>query len=553
MPTHHSVDHALARHTEAQPDANPVRAPMWHRAEPMPAAGRPSPSPRTRTRRRGRALRRIAATASLIVVVVAAVSVVAGAQASLTIPKHAVRLQIGAAAISGPIPTGFVGLSIEYQSLLPYAGDDPAAPDPVFLALVRALAPGRAPVLRFGGDTTDWTWWPTPGVARPGGVRFTLSPRWVAVAHAVAAALGARMIMGVNFEADSRAIAGAEARALVTGIGRRYIAGLELGNEPEVYGTLSWYTTPSGRPVYGRPASYGVHDYLADEAAISRALPRDVPIAGPASGAPQWLTGLGRYLAANPRVRIATFHRYPLHRCFTARTSGQYPTIPHLLSSMAATEPAVTVAAAVAVAHAHGVPFRVDELNSVSCGGARGVSDSFASALWIIDALFHLVRVGADGVNVHTFHNAIYAPFTIARRHGRWEARVRPLYYGLLLFARAAPAGARLLAVSGPAVPGLQTWATRAPDGTVRLLLVNQTARRVLTVAARAPGAVAAATLQRLRAPGLGARGSITLGGATFGSATSTGRLSAGRTVALGVVQGRYSCGCRRPARRWSR
>jgi len=40
---------------------------------------------------------------------------------------------------------------------------------------------GQAPVLRIGGDSTDTTWWPTPGLRPPPGVTYSLSPRWLAV------------------------------------------------------------------------------------------------------------------------------------------------------------------------------------------------------------------------------------------------------------------------------------------------------------------------------------------------------------------------------------
>ena len=190
---------------------------------------------------------------------------------------------------------------------------------------MRNLTPGQSAVLRFGGDTTDWTWAPTPGVPKPPGIRYTLTPAWMRSTAAAARALNARLILGINFESDSSAIAAAESAALLSGVGRRYVAGLELGNEPEVYGSLGWYETPAGVAVPGRPASYDFASYLRDYARVSRALPRHVPLVGPASGAPQWLAGLNRYLAANPRVGLVTFHRYPLHRCFTARSVTRVP------------------------------------------------------------------------------------------------------------------------------------------------------------------------------------------------------------------------------------
>jgi hypothetical protein len=396
-------------------------------------------------------------------------------------------------------------------------------------------------VIRFGGDTTDWTWWPTPGVLKPAGIRYTLTNQWLSVTRAAAQAMGAHLILGINFEADSQAIAATEARALLHGIGRSLIAGFELGNEPEVYGALGWYTTPTGVSVPGRPATYGFRAFGRDYAAISSALPRDVPLVGPASGAPAWLAGVNQYLAANPRVRLVTFHRYPLHRCFTPPGSPTFPTIPHLLSRDASSGPATSLQAAVAVAHAHGLPFRLDELNSVSCGGARGVSNTFASALWVLDTLFNAAEVGIDGVNIHTFKNAIYGPFGFTRAGGRWLAQVKPMYYGLLMFARAAPPGSRLLPTNPPPSTTLRTWATRAPGGTIRIVLMNDSATRAVTVAVRPPTPAGAGTLERLRAPGLRAMTDVSLAGQSFGASTATGELArAPRTTTLQPIQRRY-------------
>jgi hypothetical protein len=459
------------------------------------------------------------------------------------IPRQAIRVQIGATPDSRPVAPGFVGLSIEYHSAPGYFGT-PTDPDRVFLQLVRNLAPGQSPVIRFGGDTTDWTWAPTPGVAKPPGIRYTLGPEWMQSTRAAAQALNARLILGVNFESDSRAIAAAESAAFLRGVGRPYIAGLELGNEPEVYGTLGWYQTPAGAPVPGRPASYDFNDYLRDYATVSSALPRAVPLVGPASGAQQWFSSLGRYLSANPRVRLVTYHRYPLHRCYTPPDSPDFPTIANLLAPAASSGPATSLAGMVATAHARGIPFRADELNSVSCGGARGVSDRFASALWVLDTLFNMARVGVDGVNIHTFHKAIYEPFAVSERAGRWSAQVKPLYYGLLMFAQAAPPGARLLpaAYRGPAT--LRVWSTRARDGRTRVVLINDSRRRSVTVAVRPPDTAAAtigAAGTLLRAPHAGAGAGVSLGGQSFGASTDTGALSgAARSFTLRPVQGSF-------------
>jgi hypothetical protein len=458
------------------------------------------------------------------------------------ITRQAIRVQIGATPDSRPVPPGFVGLSIEYASAPGYFGP-PTDPDGVFDQLVRNLAPAQSPVLRFGGDTTDWTWAPTPGVRKPLGIRYTLGPQWMASTRAAAQALNARLILGVNLESDSPAIAAAECAALLSGVGRASVSGLELGNEPEVYGTLGWYQTAAGVPVLGRPVSYDFASYLHDYATVSRALPRTVPLVGPASGAKRWLSGLGRYLAAEPRVRLATFHRYPLSRCFTPRQSPKFPTIPNLLAPAAATGPATSLAAAVATAHARGIPLRADELNSVSCGGARGVSDTFASSLWVLDTLFNMARVGVDGVNIHTFHKAFYEPFDVSEHAGRWSAEVRPLYYGLLMFAQAAPPGARLLPVAHQGPATLRAWSTRSPDGQVRVVLINDSRRRSATVAVHPPAAagLTTATGVRMSAPDADATTGVTIGGQSFGVSTDTGELSGtARNFTLRAAQGSF-------------
>jgi hypothetical protein len=457
------------------------------------------------------------------------------------LPPHAQPIDIASTPISRPIPPGFVGLSIEFSSWLAYSGANPAAPDPIFIRLVRELNPSGSPIIRFGGDTTDWTWWPTEGANRPQGIRYTLTRRWLAVTRATALALGAHLILGINFEADSATVARAEARAFLKGVGPGLIAGFELGNEPEVYGRLGWYTTSGGVGVTGRPAGYDFRSFLIDYAAISSALPRQAPLIGPASGSPSWTAALSRYLAANPRVRMVTFHRYPLHRCFTARGAPTYPTIPNLLARRSASAPTVGLQAAVRVAHTHGLALRADELNSVSCGGAHGVSDTFASALWVLDALFHLAAVGVDGVNIHTFTKALYQPFSFQESRGVWRAHVAPMYYGMLMFARAAPSGSRLLAVRAPSNQALRIWAVRAPDGTARITMINDSPTRKLVLAVRPPRATGAAMLERLTAPTLESTTGVTISGQTFGAATATGELTRTfKTTTLQPIQHRY-------------
>lgn len=445
------------------------------------------------------------------------------------------------------IPPGFVGLSLEFPALQAYQTRAPY----LFAQLVRNLTPGQAPVLKVGGDSTDWAWWPVRGMRRPPGVRYTLGPRWLEAARSLAQTTDARLILGIDLEANSRRVAATEARAFIAGLGRARIKALELGNEPELYGSWGWYRAADGHEVPGRPRSWDFASYVHNFTAIAAALPH-VALAGPAIGAPGWMQSIGRLIAAEPRLSLITLHRYPLQRCFMPAASPAYPTIHNLLSPQATVGLASGIARYVALAHARGIRLRVDELNSVSCGGAPGVSNTFASALWVLDESFQMARVGVDGINVHTFPGAWYQPFDFRHAHGGWQALVYPEYYGLMAFSLAAPPGSLLLHVSGATGPHLHAWATLAAGGRVHVVVINFSRTREQMVAVRFPSwarfpvgaralATGSATLERLIAPGIRARSGVTLGGRGFGSHTTTAVLEgAPRLTAIRPVGGEY-------------
>jgi hypothetical protein len=434
--------------------------------------------------------------------------------------------RVQAQAAGRPVPPAFLGLSLEYPALASYAGQDPSAIDPVFVQLVRNLGP--RPVLRLGGDSTDWTWWPAAQRPRPAGVTYSLTPRWLAVARRVTDALGARLLLGINLEADDPRLAAAEAAALGGGLGRHTVLALELGNEPELYGALPWYRTAAGRGVRGRPSGYDFAAFTRDFTRFAAALP-GYPLAGPTVSGPRWMQALGRFIAAEPQLKVLTLHRYPLQLCFVSPGSPRFPTVSRLLAPAAATGLADTFVPFAALAHRHRLTLRLDELNTVSCGADPAVSQTFAAALWAPDALFELVRAGVDGVNVHTFPGAGYELFHFAGAGGHWSARVAPEYYGLLMFAQAAPPGARVLPVSyGSAGGSLKVWATRAPGRRVHVLVINKDLAHARRLSLRIAGAAATASLERLTAPSAGARAGVSLGGWSFGAATSTGLAAPG-------------------------
>jgi hypothetical protein len=438
-----------------------------------------------------------------------------------TKPPAAPAFAVTGAAVGNPIPSGFVGLSIEIKALQEYAGTDPTAVDPVLLHLIEDIAPEQSPVLRLGGDSTDWSWWPVARVSRPPGVRFTLTQNWMDVAHALATAVRGRLILGVDLEADNRAIAAAEARAMVEHIGAGSVDALELGNEPELYGTFGWYRSATGRPVPGRPRDYDPAAFARDFSTFAPQLPA-VRLAGPSSGAPMWLAHLGDFLNAEPKVRLVTVHAYPLKHC----SKTTVVTIPQLLAEQSSHGLAASVAPYVAAAAAHHDPLRIDEMNGISCGGTSGVSDSFASALWVLDTLFEMARSGVAGVNIQTVPGTTQEVLGPEQDSSGWRMRVHPEYYGMMMFAQAAPAGARLLKLGTATPAGVKVWGTRATDGVIHVVVINKRLNGAQLLRLRIAGARGPAEVEQLGAPSVHATGGVTLGGQTFGAQTATGVLA---------------------------
>jgi hypothetical protein len=433
---------------------------------------------------------------------------------------------------------GFVGVSLEYSALHLYTGRNPAAINPVLINLLRGLAPGQAPWVRIGGNSEDRTWWPIRRTLPPAGIDYALTPSWTQTAEALATHLGAHLIMGLNLAGGRPAVAATEARVLFKAIGSRYISDFEIGNEPDVYHLFGWYVDRHGRVVYARPANWNPFGFAAQYAQWRAAIP-PVPLAGPSFAELNWVNFFGAFLHSEPGLKLATYHRYPLRAGVADPKSPIYASIPNLMNDTSSFGMAQGIASAVAAAHADGIPFRLAEMNSASNRGQAGVSDTFASALWFLDTFFNLANVGVDGVNVHSLPNAAYELFTFTNPRHVWQAFVHPDYYGMMMFAQAFPPGARLLPVSAPNTP-LKVWATQAPDGHIRVELINKDTTNAYQVQVQVPNA-SMATLEYLQAPTIDAKSGVTLGGQSFGNETTSGSLPPPHTLPALSVGGVYS------------
>jgi hypothetical protein len=413
----------------------------------------------------------------------------------------------------------------------PGGGPNPAADG--LLAELRAAGSG-APSLRVGGSSADQAWWNPRGRPRPAGIHFDLTRAHLEQLRRFRARTGSPLILGLNLvnrRADTATGYAAAARRV---LGPRGVRAYELGNEPDAYAALPYYTTRAGRVVNERPPGYAFPDFLREwsaRAALLRARAGPLPLAGPSPCcARPYLDGLGTFVARErSRLAAVSVHEYFGSACAHKAPGAPPPSRAQLLGEPAMDRVVGQLATAAATARSAGKPLLVTETNSFACGGQPGISDTFTASLWAPEYLMRAAMAGVGGMDFHTFGRA-YSPFRFTRPNGRWRGLAEPLYYGMLLFARATAGRAWIL--QDPldtqrvrAGANAVAFPTQDAAGTLRVMVLAKGGPRGGQVRIAVPGGASRARLTRLTAAGLGARTGITLGGRAVPAGSETGRL----------------------------
>jgi hypothetical protein len=325
---------------------------------------------------------------------------------------------VNARARTRRVPASFLGLSFELSSLPRIAtyydkGD--------LVKLLRSLGHG---VLRFGGVSADTrAAWSDEVIPPPAWASVPITPTDLRRLALLAKRSGWSVLLTIGLVHFDPVSAGREAAAARATLGRSLI-GIELGNEPDSYMRHGLREAPWTFSQYNLQAA-------AYQRAIATAAP-GVPLAGPdVSGSAAFLRwGPGE--AARLRPELLTGHHYPLG-CHDVPA----PSIPRLLSAQTRHAESVSTRRYMAIARASDIRFRMDETNTVSCGGRAGVSDTFASALWAVSYMTHLMQAGVAGVNFHgepancQGYTPLCGPSAARLQSGGLSAR--PEWYALLL------------------------------------------------------------------------------------------------------------------------
>ena len=434
---------------------------------------------------------------------------------------------IDAASTATPVQRGFAGFSVEMSSSGTWAGtynpSSPASFDSTLVNFINLLGSYEGPpVVRVGGNSQDWIWLTTSTQTSPPAFAYTTAPALTAFTLDEVDALGwiqrltgAPFTIGLNMGGNLPAEAAAELTAFQATFDPQGILAYDIGNEPDVSDFISY-----------RPAGWNISAYQTNLLSFLGSLRSTAPsasFAAPAVATTNWLppsgtSGFNALLGATSgQIAFVTAHRYiangssppadPIGTLFQASNSSG------IAANYAATQTAAKV---------YGLGLRINETNTFYNGGLAGVSNAFASALWVADVLGSYANAGILGVNFHGGSSGPYSPFTMTAGSSGYSVVANPVYYGMMFFSQFIQNGAGMIAASAnSSVPGTASvYASRDGSGALRVLLINksQTSAVTATVAFTNLGGnyQSSGNVILLQAPSISSTNGLTLGGQSY-------------------------------------
>jgi hypothetical protein len=438
------------------------------------------------------------------------------------------------------IPKAFLGFSLEVSTAgqglarfaqgasnaprAAYSLGSPSVPNQGFFQFMRNLGPG---ILRLGGNSQDNTCWKPAASPHPDRCQGELTSADFHLYSEAAKATGWRLIVGLNLKQNSAPWVLSE---VTQGIAReltpQQVFGLELGNEPDLFGEPE------------RLRSYSLADLDKDFLAYVTAFKNNgiaskYPVIGPAICC-RWRNAqdLGAFLdgVGASTLKLVTVHEYPRTVCDGRRVTAEELLAPELMTRF--NDAARTW---IAAAHQRKLPIALAETNSASCGGMPGVSNAFASTLWGLDWLFSAAEDGFTGVNFHISYRpggSSYNPVDTyeASNHSKtYKNAVEPLYYAMYLFAHSA-SGNHLLPANVQTRANVRAYATSpCSNCAVNVVILNKDPSASGTVRVHLDRRAGVGKLLLLKAPRLDSLSpEVTYGAVRF---DSNGRIAPPHTT----------------------
>jgi hypothetical protein len=291
------------------------------------------------------------------------------AQSPVTVTLNPKELASGAA-----VSPEFIGLSFEMEKVLP-DGNGKYYFSPENKPLIAMFKTLGIKSLRVGGNTADR---PTLNVPAKSDLDSLF---------AFAKAAGVKIIFTLRMREGNPKVAADLAKYIMDHYKSEFTC-FAIGNEPNVFAK----EYPAYRDLW--------KNYM--EAIVAPGSAPDAKFCGPGAtpGKTAWAKDFANDLGDSGRIALVTQHDYPggSARNVTDAAGAR----DKMLSPGWVKGYEKFYAKFVPAAKAKNLPFRLEEANSFFNGGAKDVSDTFASALWALDYSYWWASHGASGINFHT-------------------------------------------------------------------------------------------------------------------------------------------------------
>ncbi len=395
-----------------------------------------------------------------------------------------------------PIPPSLIGMNIELTNLCAILSMDAAHPA-TFEQLFTNFGPGT---LHIGGHSTDESIWQpeaTPVCQKHPIVTQSL----VQSLFAFARRIHWTVIWGLNYLINQPQTDADEA-AYVSSVGGSSLLGFTMGNEPENFLKHGF-----------RPAGWGYSNFVASWNADRNAILASVPTAhffGPEACCQSgWLPAFLQDERTSGMLSAASHHYY----YYSGNSAGAaHITVETLLSQQGMNQFVLQASSWVAAADEYKLPVDITEINSITNGGIRGVSDTFASALWVSNILFQSATLGIHQIDFQEVPDAAYA---VINSQGTPQA----MYNGLLFFHLATSSSTFLPSLINSAA-NISSYAFRGSDNTLRVVIINKTSQPSKISLVLGASYHTMTTLQ-MQAASLTSTSGITIGNTTLDSSGS--------------------------------
>lgn len=406
-----------------------------------------------------------------------------------------VAVNVNTESPGAAIPPDFLGWSFETGNLLTNAaGVSGYMFDSTNTQLITLFTNVGVKNLRIGGTSVD----------RDNGniLHYVPTNADIDALFRFAAAANVEVVFSVQLE-NGNAASDAAIAGYTWSNYNQYLTCLAIGNEPDSYGG-------------GDPAITNFTSFLSKWTSFAQTITNAVPavkFGGPDSG-DTWAGEFANAEAGSPYVTEIQSHFY-----FAGYSGGL--TIQQIIAGMLS--PTLDTSsypshfnATAAIAKTNGFPFRATEFNSYVAPfpGTWGGNNSFASALFALDAAHWWAAHGANGVNYHTFLGKYNATvfYDAASNY-----IVFPMAYGEKAFDVGGHGFTMPLTLTNSAGLNLTAYAVGA-GGTLYVTIINRengnNARDAMVQIV--PAGFASGTAQEMALmsiSGVGATNGITLGG----------------------------------------